>query len=506
MYTQKGYNCSFQRRLDLPASKRIEVSYKALYGQGWGKITKLSAEYNISRQFIYNLRAALLLFEQNYFKKNEKVEKAEQKLKSIKAILSFRLEGKCSIESISSIMGRLGLGYNSVGFISERLTEIGKKVGNDLSKINAEAPIQLAFCSDEIFANQMPILITVDSFSLMILRIESSENRKSESWEKHWTSILAQGYTPIVIAKDEGIGMKAAQSVVCPDIPCQSDTFHAVAHRLGLWRDRLEKAAYGSIEKEYECLRLLGNSKSEEVSNRRKIEYGVAQNQANRAIELYDMFTFLYYCLLECFQIFDVAGKLKNTAQIKADFDVALDLIKSLNQHEINEEVKSINSCKSTLFYFSETAKEVVTLLSQTIDNEVLQLLCLAHQTQKNSIKIKNNPERKKVLKRREQQLLQQVEGLLGLGYEATKKEVYARLDQIIQSSASVECINSILRPYLNTSKNQPTQELLNLFMFYHNHRRFAQGKRKGKTPSELFFGEPQPEDWLNLLLEKTGN
>lgn len=179
MYTQKGYNCSFQRRLDLPASKRIEVSYKALYGQGWGKITKLSAEYNISRQFIYNLRAALLLFEQNYFKKNEKVEKAEQKLKSIKAILSFRLEGKCSIESISSIMGRLGLGYNSVGFISERLTEIGKKVGNDLSKINAEAPIQLAFCSDEIFANQMPILITVDSFSLMILRIESSENRKA---------------------------------------------------------------------------------------------------------------------------------------------------------------------------------------------------------------------------------------------------------------------------------------------------------------------------------------
>ena len=63
-----------------------------------------------------------------------------------------------------------------------------------------------------------------------------------------------------------------------------------------------------------------------------------------------------------------------------------------------------------------------------------------------------------------------------------------------------VKCINSILRPYLNNSKNQVTQEFLNTFMFYHNHRRYHAGKRKGKTPMELLTGKKQKEDWIILL------
>ena len=57
-----------------------------------------------------------------------------------------------------------------------------------------------------------------------------------------------------------------------------------------------------------------------------------------------------------------------------------------------------------------------------------------------------------------------------------------------------------VLRPYLNGSRNQVTQEFLNLFMFYHNHRRYHAGKRKGKTPMELLTGKPQKEDWITLL------
>ncbi len=80
--------------------------------------------------------------------------------------------------------------------------------------------------------------------------------------------------------------------------------------------------------------------------------------------------------------------------------------------------------------------------------------------------------------------------------------EVYAELDRIVQSSALVECINSIIRPYLNNSKNQVTQEMLNLIMFYHNHRRYKAGWRKGKTPMELFIGEMQKKDWIELLFD----
>jgi len=38
--------------------------------------------------------------------------------------------------------------------------------------------------------------------------------------------------------------------------------------------------------------------------------------------------------------------------------------------------------------------------------------------------------------------------------------------------------------------------------MFYHNHRRFKAGKRKGKTPYEILTGRSQTKDWLDLLIE----
>lgn len=56
---------------------------------------------------------------------------------------------------------------------------------------------------------------------------------------------------------------------------------------------------------------------------------------------------------------------------------------------------------------------------------------------------------------------------------------------------------------YLNTTKNHINQNFLNLIMFYLNHRRFADGKRKNKTPMEIFTGKPQEKDWLEMLLEK---
>ena len=84
--------------------------------------------------------------------------------------------------------------------------------------------------------------------------------------------------------------------------------------------------------------------------------------------------------------------------------------------------------------------------------------------------------------------------------YTNLKESVFEELDQIIQASSMVECINSILRPYLNTSKNQITQEFLNTFMFYHNHRRYHAGKRKNKTPLEILTGRVQKEDWITLL------
>ena len=93
-------------------------------------------------------------------------------------------------------------------------------------------------------------------------------------------------------------------------------------------------------------------------------------------------------------------------------------------------------------------------------------------------------------------------EGVNGYEPRDLQTEVYSKLDKIVQSSALVECINSIIRPYLNTTKNHVTQEMLNLIMHYHNHRRYSDGVRKGKTPMEILAGKEQVNDWIAILFD----
>jgi len=217
---------------------------------------------------------------------------------------------------------------------------------------------------------------------------------------------------------------------------------------------------------------------------------------------LYDDFKFLYNCLLECLQIFDKKGNLKDIQKVIADFDQALELIKRLEHKSINEEIKSIENCKKDLFCFYKSAKLIVDELSQKYDNQILKKVCLAWQFHKNEIKSKDN-ERRKMFDKFEEKKLQEVKELIGNEYETIKNYIYLQLNQIIQSSAAVENINSLLRSYLNSCKNKVTQEFLNLFMFYHNHHRFASGERKSKTPMEIATGNIQQKNWQDLLIEK---
>jgi len=93
-------------------------------------------------------------------------------------------------------------------------------------------------------------------------------------------------------------------------------------------------------------------------------------------------------------------------------------------------------------------------------------------------------------------------EGLLGDQFDEPKALAFDKLDSIVKTSSLVEMVNSLIRPYLNSSKGQITQETLNLIMFYHNHRRYKGGKRQGKAPIELLTGEALQGDWVDLLIQ----
>lgn len=491
----------FYRRLDLSPDVRMRIASIALYFSAYGTIQGLSDKYSISRQFIYDLRDALCFSTESIFGLSKKTAAQLDKTSILAWLLSLRLEGKSSIEGISLILKRFDLPYNSVGFISQELTRIGLKQGHILH--THVVGLRVVFCSDEIFSKGQAILMTVDPVSLCILSIELSENRKGETWAAHWQRLLSAGYMPLALCNDEGSGMARGQEQAIPQTVRQSDTFHAVSHRLGLWVERLETKAFKAIEAEYERFRLFENSKTDDTFDKRDTEYTKARQEAQHAIALFDAFNFLYHCLLSPFQLFDNQGQLKNHEMELADFDTALDLIKALGHKDINKEIKSIENCKKDLFLFMSVAKQTVEILAQHVPIPILKTLSLAWQTHKNAIKAKQT-KRKQMLKRKEVYMIDQLKAeQQSHQIDAFKERVYGELNKIIQSSAAVECVNSILRPYLNASKNQVSQATLNLFMAYHNHRRFKAGERKGKIPFEILTGQIQEKDWLDLMLLK---
>lgn len=419
-------------------------------------------------------------------------------------ILAQRFEGKSSINGISTLMKRSFLPFSSVGYISQYLSRVGELLPNVLA--NTCEPEQfLAFADDEIFSKSAPILITVDPISSAILRIELVDRRSADEWSHHYQALLENGFSPDLLTSDAGTALCAAHEKIFPDKPWQSDTFHGIAHRLGDWVRRLEKSAYTAIEEADKREKTLASAKTGPVIDKRLNRCFTADDATKQAIELYDNFSYLYQYITQQLNVFDSKGHLRQYDQVKEKMEIALELMETLNHKSINKAIASIKKALPDLLtYWAYASVAIENCQKLSTDQDALQALFLAWQWNKAVIKAKPTPRKHKAIEQR-QFYLELAELLIDCKekYLELKDSVFEELDQIIQASSMVECINSILRPYLNTSKNQITQAFLNTFMFYHNHRRYHAGKRKGKTPMEILTGKEQKKDWVVLLQEE---
>jgi hypothetical protein len=390
---------------------------------------------------------------------------------------------------------------SSTGFISEYLSRAGQALDNTLKNENS-AETLVVFADDEVFAKSAPVLVTVEPISSAILRIEQVEQRTAAAWTNHYQSILDHGFIPKLTTSDAGVAMRTARAETLADVPWQLDTFHGIAHRLGDWNRRLEKAARTAIEKADERAGTLDSAKSDAVIEKRLKSCFDADRAAKQAIDLSDNFSYLYGETIRQLNIFDSKGHLRSQERAEETIRVALDLMESLEHSAINKEIVTIRKGLPDLLTYFEDAKFALDACRKITTNEdALKALCLAWQWDKAVEKSKNTDRRLKAIEQRDLHL--ELASLFiddDTMFGSIKQRIYDELDQVVQASSMVECINSLLRPYLNSSKNQVTQEFLNLFMFYHNHRRYHAGKRKGKTPMEILTGKEQTEDWITLL------
>jgi len=495
----------FTRRKDLSTEIRLAIATTALYAMlnsARGTITQLAKDNHISRTFIYSLVSRLKEAGKSLFGEPSSTSSCPSPREhAIEAILSLRLEGTSSLGAISTIMERFDFKLSCVGSISQILSRIGALLPMTISK--AGSTIQyLVFASDEIFSKTTPILVTVDPISTVILRMELSDSRKAEDWEKHFQCIIGNGFEATQMVSDDGQGLRAGHNEAMSDVIRQTDTYHAVAHNLGSWMIHLEKSAYKAISLEQEREEKLNSAKSEKTQEKRWTAYMLAVEAVDKAIEMYDDFSYLYSCLRKQLNVFDRYGELCSSQQAKEETIAALSLIGELKHPKIVIAAAKIERALPDLFHYLDIATKIVDeCKTLPISDACLKAYCLAWQSGKAVIKAKKADRKNRAIEQ-EQGFLANAEYLQPTELADIQEEIYSRLDKIVQSSAMVECINSIIRPYLNTTKNQVTQQMLNLIMHYHNHRRYRDGKRQNKTPMEILTGKEQTTDWISMIFD----
>ena len=492
----------YMRRADLPATVRLQIASIALMFSQRGTIPDLSVRYGVSRTFIYSLSNHLRdnlipLFGTNIGKLQEKMAYYE----SIKRILELRLIGRSSLSAISDLLKRQGLKYTSTGFISEILHKIGESLGNLIVWEGC-----CVWASDEIFfKGHQPILVTVDVASNAILSITKLTSLTKEAWTAHWTALEGQGIKALKLVVDGGNVLESARTDHFAKLPWNPDTFHAVSHRLGIFTDRLErqleKAKTHQLGRETRFWGLKTLNLQQTIYN----EWLEAEKEVLRIRQLLEGFNFLYRCILAQFTLFDTRdATLRERVFAEQEVQTALDYMKDLNINGLAEVIKEVQKLLPHLFAFLDTVKNGLHELEKTIEPTPLPFWKCAWQNAKTAYKIKNYALKQKFFLKMNDELalLQEFYQMEDDPFKAFAFTIFKTLDTLCaHSSAAVENVNSFIRPFLDNSRDQISQEMLNLIIFFFNHRTFTRGKRKGLSPLEILSGKKIDADPIELLL-----
>ena len=487
----------FTRRQDLDPQTRIEIVKEAWLYQGvYGKMTQIAQVYQISRTFLYQLiLAANLQLEVLFSHEKVLLQKDHQHLEQL--LLLLRLEGNCSLLSISSIFRALNFRPNSLGYLSQFFHSAGQTLPSTLMMSRETLVFYL---SDEIFAIHAPILVTIDARSTTILNIELASDRSAETWKAHFEALDDHHCVSLGMASDRGKGIVAGYQAACDLALWVADYFHEfrdLFERL----HQLERQAYSAIDQEYEAVRLFAGAKSEANLQKRLKHYESAHAACEQAVTLFDQLDVLLHLLRDALHICSPLGKLRTPEGVRSELTLLFDMLDELGDTTICTTLKPIRTHLDDILVPFQQSDAIAAELRDAVPHEALDFLVLAWHH--DHCIYQSKAKQKRYHQKERDFYLACADGLLGDAASSLKARVFDKLDSIVRASSLVEMVNSLIRPYLDSCKGQITQQTLNLIMFYHNHRPYKSGKRKGKAPIELLTGKPLEAPWWELLLQQ---
>ena len=300
------------------------------------------------------------------------------------------------------------------------------------------------------------------------------------------------------VVADQGAGVVKGCALM--GLTHHPDLFHLL-RPLAMFGERFYRQALAAIAWEYER-GALESGRSEAVIHKRQESYAAAKAAAAEKIQRYDDFCYLWAGLRKALELCNDQGEINELAARQAEIGAILELMCELGCQQLQRELASFAAGMEGYWDYYRKAEAVYQGLIERYPRAVVQALACGWQSERQATNSKDYGIRQR-LAQEAAFYYDYAASLLPAASATIRKEVVEALDSEVRSSSLVENVNSALRPLLETCRGQVEQEMLELFAYVHNHRRFVRGKRAGKAPLELLTGKELEQTWLESLLER---
>jgi len=208
--------------------QRQQLAVAALAGDS---ISDLARQNEVSRKFVYQQKERAQQARQESFTPSPADEKVLFYLPVAKKwlyglVLGLLLTCRSSFRGIQELLDNhfgYSLSLGTIHNLSARAVERARGINQaqDLSAIRHGAP-------DEIFQSSRPVLVGVDLQSTYCYLLEAAQRRDADTWALALMQLQEQGLQLKSSVADGGTAIRAGQRMVCPDVPCDFDHFHAL--------------------------------------------------------------------------------------------------------------------------------------------------------------------------------------------------------------------------------------------------------------------------------------
>ena len=483
----------------------------------WGAVTWLADVFSLSRVSVYALRdrlqerllaatqPAALLTAPRESESGHTVSVTSNRL--ARTVLAATFPGNVSIRPLQGIMHEAFDQQRSVGWISQLRLLAGRRAGEKLGQIDTSPLGPVVVLRDETFFQGYPILLVVDPVSTTILFAQVCSDRQADTWGV--ALLMAQERGAVITGLVEDMARfyaKSQQMAELEQAAVQKASWHLErdGSRVRLF---LEKAAYRAMGQVIQLEKRLAKAWDDTLFEQ---HYLPAVLQEEQAIAQHDAFALWLGHLCDAFELVDWrSGEIRDPATATWLLEESLTALTSIDQPRVQGFVKTLRSHQQQLLTALTWLEAALPSFRQAVAEHIPDL---ADQKRFERTVARHWRLRQALINGhhllRSQAAQAQADLNSLIADDTTSDRLAARLMQILDSTARtsslIECINGLLKSFLNNRQcfhDQKTlQAYLDLFVLWHNMRPYQRGKRQGQSPYQIAGIDPGCNDWLELL------